>query len=162
MPDRGASGRPAAPGRSPAAILLRVPRRSPRPLLLALLACAALFSGPLAASAHAEGSLGGSSLTEQAESQVSKSSTKTTTAASKESSSESSTSSSTILVATIAAVALLIGIGFVIVRDARRRAPVSDADLDAAEHRVQHDRSEHMRRRRAKSKAARQQRKKNR
>ena len=145
------------------AIVLRVPRPTLKPLLLAIVASGLVAGGPLAALAHAEGSLGGSSLTEQAESQAQKSTTTTRTGTtSTESTSSSSNTGSIELLGTIIAVALLIGIGFVIVRDARRRAPVSDEDLDAAEARVQHDRAARMQRRRAKSKAAKQQRKKNR
>jgi len=126
------------------------------------MAVAALaFCVPLAAGAQAESSLGGSSLTEQAESQAQNSTAKTTTT-SRESSNNTSNSNTTILIGTIVAVAILIGIGYVIVRDARRRAPVTDAELDAEETRLRHDRSEEMRRRRAKAKAAKQQRKKNR
>jgi len=59
-----------------------------------------------------------------------------------------------------AAVLLLGGIAFVIVRDARRVAPVGDADaLDRGSAR---DSAAQLRRRRAKAKAARQQRKRNR
>jgi uncharacterized protein HemX len=133
-------------------------------MLLALFASALLAAGPLAAIANAEGSLGGSSLTEQAESQSQKSTTtsKSASESGKESTTESSNSSSIILLGTIVSIVLLVGIGFVIVRDARRRAPVTDAELDAAEARVKHDRSAQLKRRRAKSRAAKQQRKKNR
>lgn len=158
----GAPGAP--PGRPGVAILVRVPRPNARPMLLALFASALLAAGPLAAIANAEGSLGGSSLTEQAESQSQKSTTtsKSASESGKESTTESSNSSSIILLGTIVSIVLLVGIGFVIVRDARRRAPVTDAELDAAEARVKHDRSAQLKRRRAKSRAAKQQRKKNR
>jgi hypothetical protein len=74
--------------------------------------------------------------------------------------SESSNSQTLILVAGSAAVVLLCGIGYVIVRDARRVAPASDGDVIEA--RGGRDNAARHARRRAKAKAARQQRKRNR
>jgi hypothetical protein len=91
------------------------------------------------------------------ETQTSTTSTSTST---RNSESGSSTSRTLILVALGAAVVLLSGIGFVIVRDARRVAPAGDADLDGG--RGGRDTAARMRKRRAKAKAARQQRKRNR
>ena len=68
-------------------------------------------------------------------------------------------SKGTILLAVAAAIVLLGGIAFVIVRDARRVAPATDGQL--AEGRSGHDPAVMMRKRRAKAKAARQQRKRN-
>ena len=67
-----------------------------------------------------------------------------------------------ILLALVAAVVLLSGIAFVIVRDARRVAPATEADLLDAEARSNHNAGRALRKRRAKAKAARQQRKRNR
>ena len=58
------------------------------------------------------------------------------------------------------AVALLVAIAYVIVRDARRMAPAGDPQV--AEARSAHDSAATLRKRRAKAKAARQQRKRNR
>jgi hypothetical protein len=85
--------------------------------------------------------------------------TKTATTASTETSS-SSNSSKVVVLALVAAVALLVGIAFVIVRDARRVAPVTDAEL--TEGGPARDSAARLRRRRAKAKAARRQRKRNR
>jgi hypothetical protein len=64
-----------------------------------------------------------------------------------------------ILLALVAAIALLVGIAFVIVRDARRVAPVEDGALTGGAAR---DTAAQMRKRRAKAKAARRQRKRTR
>jgi hypothetical protein len=63
------------------------------------------------------------------------------------------------VVAAIAAGLLLSVIAFVIVRDARRIAPVTEAELSG---RSARDQAARMRQRRAKAKAARRQRKRNR
>ncbi len=104
--------------------------------------------------------VGGSSLQELAE--TPEASTTTTSTASTTSSTESSTTNDqkTILIAIVAAVILLSGIAYVIARDARRVAPATDADL--AEGRSGKDPAVTLRKRRAKAKAARQQRKRNR
>ena len=85
--------------------------------------------------------------------------TKTATTASTETNS-SSNSSTVVVLALLAAGALLVGIAFVIVRDARRVAPVTDAEL--AEGGPARDSAARLRRRRAQAKAARRQRKRNR
>ncbi len=64
------------------------------------------------------------------------------------------------LVALGAAVLVLMGIAFVIARDARKVAPAGD--VDAVERGAARDSAARLRRRRAKAKAARQQRKRNR
>ena len=64
------------------------------------------------------------------------------------------------MIALIAAVLLLMVIAFVIVRDARRVAPVSDSELN--EGNSARAQAARMRQRRAKAKAARRQRKRNR
>jgi H+/Cl- antiporter ClcA len=71
-----------------------------------------------------------------------------------------SNSKKTVVIALVAAVALLIAIAFVIVRDARRVAPAGDPQI--AEARSAHDSATALRKRRAKAKAARRQRKRNR
>jgi len=90
--------------------------------------------------------------------------TPTTTTATRNSnstsSSDNSNSQTLILLATGAAVALLCAIGYVIVRDARRVAPASDADaLDTGRGR---DKAARQAKRRAKAKAARRHRRHNR
>jgi hypothetical protein len=86
--------------------------------------------------------------------------TKTATTATTETNTSTSTNSSkVVLLALIAAVALLVGIAFVIVRDARRMAPVEDGALSGGPAR---DTAAQMRKRRAKAKAARRQRKRTR
>ncbi len=71
-----------------------------------------------------------------------------------------SNSKKTVIVALVAAVALLLAVGFVIVRDARKVAPAGDPQL--AEARSAHDSAAILRKRRAKARAARRQRKRNR
>jgi hypothetical protein len=84
-----------------------------------------------------------------------------TTGTSSTSSSSSGSSTTTILILGLgAAVVLLGGIAFVIVRDARRVAPASDGMATSG--RSGHDPAAELRRRRAKAKAARRQRKRNR
>jgi hypothetical protein len=86
--------------------------------------------------------------------------TTTATTAPTPSTSESSNSGTTLVIAGLAAVVLLSGIAFVIVRDARRVAPAGDGEL--SEGRSGRDPAVAMRKRRAKAKAARRQRKRNR
>jgi hypothetical protein len=74
----------------------------------------------------------------------------------------SSNSAKLILIAIAAAVVLLSAIGFVIVRDARRVAPVTEGELLDARGGNAAAAAARLRRRRAKAKAARQQRKRNR
>ncbi|HWY17461.1 MAG TPA: hypothetical protein VNY27_01990 [Solirubrobacteraceae bacterium] len=72
-----------------------------------------------------------------------------------------SNSSSVLLLGLIASGALIAGIAFMILRDARRVAPVPDGQV-TAEGRPARDVAAMMRKRRAKAKAARRQRKRNR
>jgi hypothetical protein len=83
----------------------------------------------------------------------------TTTATTETRTSTTTNSSKVILLSLIAAIALLIGIAFVIVRDARRVAPVEDGALSGNPAR---DTAAQLRKRRAKAKAARRQRKRTR
>jgi hypothetical protein len=123
-------------------------------LAVALLACSA-FSAPYALAAGSEGQ----ALQELTEGSP-ESTQKATTSTSTTSTTSSNNSHTTILLAAAAALVLLCAIGFVIARDARRVAPATDADM--AEARSGHDPAVALRKRRAKAKAARQQRKRNR
>ena len=88
-------------------------------------------------------------------------STPTQTAATATTATESTTNSKTVIIlALVAAFALLIGIAFVIVRDARRVAPVTESQL--SEGGSARDSAARLQRRRAKAKAARRERKRNR
>jgi uncharacterized protein HemX len=121
--------------------------------------CALLALGSAAAHAPAAMSAGLSNpLGELSERESTTTPTKTTATTTE--SSSSSNSSTVVVLALLAAGALLVGIAFVIVRDARRVAPVTDAEL--GEGGSARDSAARLRRRRAKAKAARQQRKRNR
>ncbi len=122
-----------------------------------LLACGSLLApaGALAAETLEPNSF--NELSEKASQETTPTETTSTT---KTEESESHNSSKTILIAAGAAVVLIAVIGFVIVRDARRVAPAGAEDL--GEGKRGHDPAVRHRRRRAKAKAARQQRKKNR
>jgi hypothetical protein len=95
-------------------------------------------------------------------SEASTSATKTVTAARTSTETNKGTSRNVILLALVAAVIVLSGIAFVIVRDARRVAPATEADLAEVEARSAHDAAVRLRKRRAKAKAARKQRKRTR
>jgi hypothetical protein len=84
----------------------------------------------------------------------------TTATSSRGSSSEATNSQTVIILALVAAVLLLVGIAFVIARDARKVAPAGEAEL--ATGLGSRDWAARQRRRRAKAKAARKQRKRNR
>ena len=116
------------------------------------------FAGASLPAATSAASLsGGGALTELTEGGQ----TTTTQAATTTTSTEATTNSkSVIILALVAAFALLIGIAFVIVRDARRVAPVSDSQL--SEGGSARDSTARFERRRAKAKAARRERKRNR
>ncbi len=125
--------------------------------MLTLSALLALLSvgAPAAMSASLETGGALSELTQGGQEETNTSTTSTTGT-----SSSNTNSKSVILLALAAAALLLAGIAFVIVRDARRVAPASEADVIEA--RSAHDTAVKMRKRRAKAKAARQQRKRNR
>jgi hypothetical protein len=99
-----------------------------------------------------------SQLTEGGQEETKTNTTSTTSATG--TSSSNTNSKAVILLAMAAAALLLAGIAFVIVRDARRVAPANEADVIEA--RSAHDTAVRIRKRRAKAKAARQQRKRNR
>ena len=121
--------------------------------VLALAAAGTVVPGALAANLGNGGAL--SQLTEGEPEE-----TKTSTTSTSTSSSEPTNNHTVILLALAAAVLLLSGIAFVIVRDARRVAPATEREMiqgsSASDTAVQ------LRKRRAKAKAARKQRKRNR
>jgi len=122
--------------------------------LASLMACAATLPSVAAA-------VEGSSLQQLAEQEAhTQTATTATTATNGSSSSTTSTSHTTVLIVMGAAVLLLAGVGIVIVRDARKVAPATEADI--TEPRSGRDAAAMMRKRRARAKAARQQRKRNR
>jgi hypothetical protein len=102
---------------------------------------------------------GGSALSELTEGQPETTPTQTTATTASTESSSNSNSGTILLLAGAAAAALLIGIAYVIVRDARRVAPAGDGLLGKGG--SGHDTATMMRKRRAKAKAARRQRKQN-
>jgi hypothetical protein len=103
---------------------------------------------------------GGSSFNELSQKAQEQETTKTTETQATTLPKETRNSKSTILIAIGAAIVLLVAIASVIVRDARRRAPAEDpGELEA---KVNHDLLIRQRKRRAKAKAARNQRKRNR
>jgi len=131
-----------------------------RALALALLLSLALSAG--GSTALAAGSIeGGSSfneLSQKAQEQERTTSTESTSTTG--TTKETKNSKTTILIGIGAAIVLLLGVAYVIIRDARRRAPAEDpGELEA---RVNRDLALQQRKRRAKAKAARQQRKRNR
>ena len=137
--------------------------RARRPAsLVAACVCISLFAAAAPAVSPAAEGLGNSfnELTSKAAESETRTATTSTTPNGNARESNTDTSRTLILVALGAAVLLLAAIGFVIVRDARRVAPAGDADL--ADARAARDTSVQMRKRRAKAKAARQQRKRNR
>jgi hypothetical protein len=144
-------------------MLARVSRR-PAPIsrLRASALCLLLvfaLSGAVVPIAGAAGLGGGSPLTEgTSEPEKTTSTTPTTTTASTETS--NTKSSSVVAIAIGAAVVLLAGITFVIIRDVRRVAPTDDVEM--AGRGSANDAAVALRRRRAKAKAARQARKRNR
>jgi hypothetical protein len=122
--------------------------------------CAALLLSLVAAPAALAASLNGNKAFGELATPSAETPTTTTATQNNNTTSESSNSQTLILVAGSAAVVLLCGIGYVIVRDARRVAPATD--VDAVEARSGRDTAARQARRRAKAKAARQQRKRNR
>ena len=127
--------------------------------LASLLLCAVLALA-LAAPASAPAALGGgSSFSELTEGQTETTPTETTATTATTSEASTSNSKGTILIAGAAAILLLCGIAFLIVRDARSVAPAGDGLLGKGG--SGHDTAAMMRKRRAKAKAARRQRKQN-
>ena len=138
----------------PVSLNLRV-----RACALCLAVLLALAGGGAAATAAMAANLGnGGALNQLTEGEPEE--TKTSTTTSSTGSSEPTNNHTVILLALVAAVLLLSGIAFVIVRDARRVAPATEREMiqgsSASDTAVQ------LRKRRAKAKAARKQRKRNR
>jgi hypothetical protein len=100
-------------------------------------------------------------LTKGGEEATSTGTTASTTTKEPSTSTSTSSSGTVLLLGLIAAGALIAGIAFVILRDARRVAPVPDGRVSGAG-RPARDTAAMMRQRRAKAKAARRQRKRNR
>jgi hypothetical protein len=136
--------------------------RSARQRLAVLLSLAVLGAGgvaaPVATAASVEGGNSFNELSSRAQEQEQTTSTATSTTAKTET--EAHNSNTTIFIGIGAAVVLLLAIATVIVRDARRVAPAGAEEL--SEGRSARDAAARRRNRRAKSKAARAQRKKNR
>jgi hypothetical protein len=146
----------------------RMASRSPltaRTRLAHLCACVVLlmaFAGPAASTAlAASGAVSSEGAFNQLSEAATKESTQTqTTETTGTTTEKTSNSKKTIIIALVAAVVLLSGIAYVIVRDARRVAPAGDPQL--VEARSAHDQAAQLRKRRAKAKAARRQRKRTR
>lgn len=135
--------------------------KSPRHRVASLCLCAVLaltLAGANAPAAMSAASLGGNSALSELTEGGTTATTQTT--ATNAAATESTNSKGTIIIALVAAAVLLIGIAFVIVRDARRVAPLADGQL--VDSRPAHDSAATLRKRRAKAKAARRQRKRNR
>ncbi len=125
-------------------------------VLLALAGAAA----PGAGATSVEGGNSFNELSQKAQETTSTAATTTTSTTGSSSASKNSNSNSIIFIGIGAAVVLLLGIGFVIVRDARRVAPAGAEDL--IDGRSGKDNTRRHANRRQKAKAARRQRKKNR
>jgi hypothetical protein len=121
----------------------------------------AALSGPATSTALAAGgSVNSEGAFNQLSEAASKESTQTQKTETTATTEKTSNSKKTIVIALVAAVVLLSGIAYVIVRDARRVAPAGDPQL--AEARSAQDHAVALRKRRAKAKAARRQRKRTR
>jgi hypothetical protein len=118
-----------------------------------------LFS-PAALAASIEGGNSFTELTKKAQEEPAETTSTATSTTATGSEKEVSNSGKTIVIGIVAALFLLLAIAFVIVRDARRNAPVGDEEL--AEVRAGHDAAVRRRKQRAKAKAARRARKQNR
>lgn len=137
--------------------------RTPRDLkaVLCLLAAVLLLAIPaIGVSVANAGSIEGNSFNELSQkAQAEEQTTSTATTPETGTTAETKNSQTTIFIAVGAALVLLVGIAYVIVRDARRVAPATDpAEIEA---RAVRDNAAQMRARRAKAKAASKQRKKN-
>jgi hypothetical protein len=133
--------------------------------MLLCVGCVLMLGAAGAPSAHSAEVGGGSAFNELSAgsgAEATTSTTKTVTAPKASTEANKGTSKSLILLAGAAAVILLSGIAVVIVRDARRIAPATEADLVEVEARSAHDAAVRLRKRRAKAKAARKQRKRTR
>ena len=135
-------------------------RRGLRARVSVLLALAVLAGGSLGVPVAAgEGIEGGNSFNELSKKAQEEENTETTTAPKSGTESEAHNSNTTIFIGAGAAILLLLAIAYVIVKDARKVAPAGAEDI--IEGRGQ-DRTVRHQKRRAKAKAAKTQRKKNR
>jgi hypothetical protein len=132
-------------------------------VVAALIGVCACAPAAMAVGTGGESAGGGSAFNELAEGGKEAPAETTPTTSTTESSATSSNSNTgtVLLLGLIAAAALIGGIAFVILRDARRVAPVPDGQVTGVG-RPARDPASMMRRRRAKAKAARRQRKRNR
>jgi H+/Cl- antiporter ClcA len=126
-------------------------------LAVAAMLCGGAAGAPVALAANVEGGNAFNELSSKAQEEENTTSTATTTGTSE---SEAHNSNKTILIAVGVAIVLLVAIAAVIIRDARRVAPAGAEEL--AEGGSGRDHAVRRRNRRAKAKAARTQRKKNR
>jgi hypothetical protein len=133
-------------------------RASSAVLAVLALLCGLLLSPGVASASSIEGGNSFNELSQKAQEEEPRSTA--TTATTKNEGSSSGSSSKTLLIGLGAAVVLLVAIGWVIVRDARHVAPAGAEDF--TEGKRGRDAAGRQRNRRAKAKAARTQRKKNR
>jgi hypothetical protein len=141
----------------------RTALRAGAALALVGLACSgtpALAASSGAGEAAAAAAAGSNSFSELSSAATRATSTQRTTTQGSQSNGSSSISTSTVLLALGGALVLLIAIGYVIARDARKVAPAGDGPLGEAV--GARNAGARLRKRRARAKAARQQRKRNR
>jgi hypothetical protein len=140
------------------------PRTGPRPRAVAatLLGTLLLSLGATAGAGAAavEGGNAFSELSQKAQEEPATTATTATTALGTEK--EPGNNNKTILIGIGAAIVLLLGIGYVIVRDAKRVAPAGGDEAELSERRSARDLAVQQRKRRAKARAAKAQRKRNR
>ena len=147
------------PGDIVGGVLARLNRRLGCLLLVVALLMTVCVCAPAAPAASVGGGSAFSELTEGGKAATETTASTASTGSSGSSSTASSSSSTVLLLGVIAAGALIAGIAFLIMRDAHRVAPVSDGQAIGRSGR---DPAATMRKRRAKAKAARRQRKRNR
>jgi hypothetical protein len=147
------------PGDIVGGVLARLNRRLDCLLLVVALLMTGCVCAPAAPAASVGGGSAFSELTEGGKAATETTASTASTGSSGSSSTASSSSSTVLLLGVIAAGALIAGIAFLIMRDAHRVAPVSDGQAIGRSGR---DPAATMRKRRAKAKAARRQRKRNR
>jgi beta-lactamase regulating signal transducer with metallopeptidase domain len=114
----------------------------------------------LSAPAALAATSGGNAFGELTEGQSEATKTASTATTSRVASPEATNSQTLIILALVAAVLLLVGIAYVIARDARKVAPAGDPEVSSGI--ASRDWAARQRKRRAKAKAARRQRKRNR
>jgi beta-lactamase regulating signal transducer with metallopeptidase domain len=130
-------------------------------ILLSSLSLAGTAGPALAVEGSVEGGNSFSELSRKASEQEQTTSTATTTTT-ETGAKEVKNSDKTLLIGFGAAVVLILAIAYVIMRDARRHTPADDSDPAELEARANRDLAQRQAKRRAKARAARQQRKRNR